>query len=113
MKKSVVLNAVAFLALGLGATAWAASPSFSGAAVLAKPVATPSDTVVDGVNWHCEGDKCQGKAERRSTIDSQMKECRRVAEVLGSLVEYNSRGRPMSKNAVETCNRLATEKGGE
>jgi hypothetical protein len=110
MKKSVMLKAVAVLALSACAGAWAAAPSFSGDAVLAKPVAAASDQVVDGVTWHCEAAKCAGKAERRSTLDSQMKECRRVAEALGELVEYSSRGRPMSKSAVETCNKLAADK---
>jgi len=110
MKKSVMMKAVAILGLGICAGAWAAAPSFTGGAVLAKPVAAPADQVVDGVTWHCEGAKCEGKAERRSTLDSQMKECRRVAEALGELVEYTSRGRPMSKSAVETCNKLAADK---
>jgi hypothetical protein len=109
MNKSVMVKAFAVLAIGASAAAWSASPAFSGDAVLAKPVAAPADQVIDGVTWHCEGAKCIGKAERRSTLDSQMKECRRVAAALGELLDYSSRGRPMSKNAVETCNKLAAD----
>jgi hypothetical protein len=110
MKKLLVIAATAALAAGMASASWAAGTAFSGDAVLAKAVDAPTDTVVDGVSWHCDGSKCAGKAERRSTIDSQMKECRRVAATLGALAEYSSRGRPMSKSAVETCNRLAAEK---
>jgi hypothetical protein len=89
----------------------AAAPPFTGEAKLAKPVAAPSEVQVDGVTWRCEGDKCQGRADRRSTLDSQIKECRKVAAALGELTAYTSRGREMTKGSVETCNRLATSEG--
>jgi hypothetical protein len=86
----------------------AGAPPFAGEATLAKALAAPSEVQVDGVTWKCEADKCQGRAERRSTLDSQIKECRKVAEALGELKEYSSRGRPMTKGSVDACNRLAS-----
>jgi hypothetical protein len=40
-----------------------------------------------------------------------MKECRKVAEALGELSAYTSRGRSMSKRDVQNCNKLAGKGG--
>jgi hypothetical protein len=112
MKKRVLMS-VATMVMCASAASLAGAPPFSGEATLAKAVAAPSEHVVDGVTWKCEGDKCQGRAERRSTLDSQIKECRKVAAVLGELTAYTSRGREMTKGSVETCNRLAADKDEE
>jgi hypothetical protein len=106
MKNRFLLSAAAML-MCASAASMAAAPAFSGQATLAKPVASASEVVVDGVTWRCEGVKCEGRAERRSTLDSQIKECRKVAQALGELTAYTSRGREMTKGSVETCNRLA------
>ena len=63
---------------------------------------------VDGVKWQCEGDKCVGKAERRASLDSYMKECRKVAAGLGKLTRFYSRGREMSQRDLDNCNRAAS-----
>jgi hypothetical protein len=110
MSKRFLLGAVAVAAMCASAASMAGAPPFSGEVTLAKAVASASEVQVDGVTWKCEADKCQGKADRRSTLDSQIKECRKVAEALGELVSYTSRGRPMTKSSVETCNRLASSK---
>ena len=110
MNKRFLFGAVALAAMFASAGSMAGAPPFAGQATLAKAVAAPSEVNVDGVTWKCEGDKCQGRAERRSTLDSQIKECRKVAEALGELTAYTSRGREMTKNAVDACNRLATGK---
>ena len=110
MNKRFFFGAVALAAMFVSAGSIAGAPPFSGQATLAKAVAAPSEVNVDGVTWKCEGDKCQGRAERRSTLDSQIKECRKVSEALGELTAYTSRGREMTKNAVDTCNRLASGK---
>jgi hypothetical protein len=110
MNKRFLVGAAAFLAMSMSSVSMAAAPPFSGEATLAKAVAAPSEVQIDGVTWRCEGDKCQGRAERRSTLDSQVKECRKVAESLGELKAYTSRGREMTKGSVETCNRLASNK---
>jgi hypothetical protein len=106
MKKRF-LASFAFVLMCASAGSMAGAPPFSGEATLAKAIAAPSEVQVDGVTWRCQGDKCQGRAERRSTLDSQIKECRKVAAALGELTAYTSRGREMTKGSVETCNRLA------
>ena len=106
MNKRFLLSVAAVL-MCASAGSMAAAPPFSGEATLAKAVAAPSEHQVDGVTWKCEGNKCKGTADRRSTLDSQVKECRKVAEALGELTGYTSRGREMTKGSVDTCNRLA------
>ena len=108
MNKRFVVGVAAVLAMCASAVSMAAAPPFSGEAKLAKAVSAPAEFQVDGVTWRCDGDKCVGRAERRSTLDSQIKECRKVAAALGELAAYTSRGREMTKGSVETCNRLAT-----
>jgi hypothetical protein len=112
MKKRFLMSMAAVL-MCASAASMAGAPPFSGEATLAKAVAAPAEFTVDGVTWRCEGDKCKGTAERRSTLDSQIKECRKVAAALGELTAYTSRGREMSKGSVETCNRLASSKDEE
>jgi len=99
-------------AMGLGASAivpaaQAAPSAYQAEATLATAVASATDKEVDGVTWHCEGDKCVGKAERRNSLDSYMKECRKVAAGLGKLTRFYSRGREMSAPDLENCNRAA------
>ena len=72
----------------------------------AAPSATDKD--VGGVQWRCEGDKCVGKADRHSSLDSYMKECRKVAAGLGKLTRFYSRGREMSQRDLDNCNRAAS-----
>jgi hypothetical protein len=98
-------------AMGLGASAVMPTAGAAGAgpyqaeATLATAVQSATDKDVDGVTWHCEADKCVGKAERRNSLDSYMKECRKVAAGLGKLTRFYSRGREMSPRDLENCNR--------
>ena len=78
---------------------------FYGEAVLATPVGAPKETSLDGVTWRCEEAKCVGTADSWWTLDSHMKECRKVAEALGTLTSYRSRSRAMSPRNVTACNR--------
>mgnify|MGYP000061766728 CR=1 FL=1 len=89
------------------AAAPAGAQAFHGKARLAAPTSTPSTAVVGEATWRCEGEVCVGTAERRAGLDSQMKECRKVAAAVGPLAAYASRGRAMSERNVATCNRLA------
>lgn len=107
MMKHMLASVVAAMAMCVSAGSLAAAPPFVGEATLATPVAEPREVTIDGVLWRCEGVKCSGRAERRSTLDSHIKECRKVAEVLGELTAYTSRGREMTKGSIEACNRLA------
>lgn len=100
-------------AMGLGASAVvapaaAAAPGpYQAEATLATAVQSATDKDVDGVAWRCEADKCVGKADRRNSLDSYMKECRKVAAALGKLTRFYSRGREMDPRDLETCNRAA------
>lgn len=86
-----------------------ASAQVRSEATLASPAATPATVVVDDVTWRCEGAACVGVAERRSGLDSLMKECRKVAAEIGPITAYSSRGRTLSERNVAVCNRLAAK----
>lgn len=103
-----VLSAIA-AALAILAPATAFADGFQGTAKLAQPAATPTSTVVNGVEWRCEGDTCVGSAQRVSGVDGFMRECRKVSEALGPLAGYASRGRTMSPGNLRACNKLAED----
>jgi hypothetical protein len=106
--KLSVICAVGLGASGVVPTAGAASAGpYQAEATLATAVPSATDKDVDGVSWRCEGDKCVGKAERRNSLDSYMKECRKVAAALGKLTRFYSRGREMSQRDLDNCNRAA------
>ena len=107
MRMLVMASAVAACTLAMSTLVLAASPAYTAQAVLATPVSTPSEIEVAGVKWRCEGDQCEGKGDRRGSLDSYMKECRKVAEALGELSAYTSRGREMSKRDIQSCNKAA------
>jgi hypothetical protein len=101
-----VLSAIA-AALAILAPATAFAGGFQGTAKLAQPAAAPTSTVVNGVEWRCDGDTCLGTAQRVSGVDGFMRECRKVSEALGPLAGYASRGRTMSHGNLMACNKLA------
>ena len=107
MRMLVMASAVAVCTLAMSNLVAAAAPAYNAQAVLVTPVSTPSETEIAGVKWRCEGDQCEGKGHRQGSMDSYMKECRKVAETLGELSSYSSRGRTMSKRDVQSCNKLA------
>jgi hypothetical protein len=107
MRKHMVLGALAAAAMGLAGTVVAAGIGFTGTATLVNAVASPTQKVVDGVTWDCEGNTCVGRAETRSTLNSFIKDCRKVAEAVGPLAGYTAKGRNATKGEINTCNRLA------
>ena len=107
MRMLVMASAVAVCTLAMSNLVSAGAPAYAAQAVLVTPVSTPSETEVAGIKWRCDGDQCEGKGNRQGNMDSYMKECRKVAEALGELSSYSSRGRTMSKRDVENCNKLA------
>lgn len=107
MRMLVMASAVAVCTLAMSNLVAAAAPEYTAQAVLATPVSTASETEIAGVKWRCEGDQCEGRGNRQGSMDSYMKECRKVAESLGQLSSYSSRGRTMSKRDVQNCNKLA------
>ena len=106
MARHWISSAVAGCALSLSMAA-SAEGGYTGQATLANAVAAPLESVVAGVTWRCEADKCTGSAARRSTLNSFIKDCRKVAEAVGPLLAYTSGGRAATKGEIGTCNRLA------
>ena len=107
------LSVVCLMGLGTSALAPAASAASSAGpyyaeATLATAAPAATDKDVSGVKWSCTGDKCVGKADRYSSLDSYMKECRKVAAGLGKLTRFYSRGREMSARDLDNCNRAAS-----
>ncbi len=100
----------AALALGVMFAGPAAAQTFKGSAKLVTPVSAPTSVVVEGVEWSCQGDTCTGSGERRTKLDSFMKECRKVSTALGPLAAYTSRGLELTDRNVAACNRLAAAK---
>jgi len=103
-----------FISAGLMACTLFAGPAFAagfqGQATLASPVSATSTTVVEGIEWTCQAATCAGVSDKKAGLDSQMKECRKVAAAIGPLSAYSSRGRAMSAVNLSVCNRLAAQK---
>ena len=97
----------AAVATGLLVASGAHAAAFRGEAKLAAPVTATVTTTVNGVDWTCTGDTCLGAAPRVTSLDGFMRECRKVATALGPLTAYASRGRVMSRQSVESCNKTS------
>jgi hypothetical protein len=106
MRKQVIFGALTACALMVSGAASASAP-FAGQATLVNAVAAPAELVVEGVTWRCEGDTCVGRAENRSSLNSFIKDCRKVAEAVGPLTAFVGKGRSATKGEISTCNRLA------
>ncbi len=104
--RQIVVSALAICAMSVAGAAWGETALW-GQATLMNAVATPSELVVEGVAWRCEADKCIGRAERRSTLNSFVRDCRKVAEAVGPLVSFKGRGRIATKGEIGACNRVA------
>ena len=109
--QSFRIFAIAAAAVFVSGSAFAAPVSFRGEATLAKPVSAPVDATVSGVAWHCEADKCVGQADRYVSLDSSVKECRKVADALGPLATYASRGHALTQGSLTACNANAAKSG--
>jgi hypothetical protein len=105
---TLMFSAVCALGLGLGAApAVAAGSAYHAEATLATAVSSATEKDVGGVKWTCEGAKCVGKADRYDSLDSYMKECRKVSAGLGKLTRFYSRGREMTGGDLKSCNTAA------
>lgn len=110
MQSFRMLGAIAAGAVFVSGAAFAQSAAFRGDATLAKPLAAPVETTVNGVAWRCEADKCVGQADRYASLDTPMKECRKVAAAVGPFTAYAARGRVMTKGALGACNAALADK---
>lgn len=91
---------------GAPGIAMAADPPVQAEASLVRALPAATNTEIDGVNWLCEREKCVGKA-KRPPPDSNIRACRKVAAALGQLASFSSRGRELSKDDLQSCNRVA------
>jgi hypothetical protein len=91
---------------GAASFAAAAEPPVQAEASLVRALPASTNTEIDGVNWLCEREKCVGKA-KRPPPDTNMRACRKVAAALGQLASFSSRGRELSKEDLDNCNRAA------
>lgn len=105
MRKAAALGLFALSALASNAIRAA---DYQAAASLERALPGATDTEIDGINWHCTGDKCVGTMVGRSSVTgSRMEECRKVAAAIGRLASFSSRGKELSKRDLDNCNRSA------
>ena len=105
MRKAAALGLFALSAL---ASTQIRAAEYQAAAALERALPGATDTEIDGINWHCTGDKCVGTmVGRRSVTGSRMEECRKVAAALGKLTSFSSRGKELTKRDLDNCNRSA------
>jgi hypothetical protein len=83
----------------------------AGEAVLVTPVSQPSETLIKGVTWRCEANRCVPTKQVQG-VASFIKQCRTVATAVGPLVAFNNGTRYASDSEISTCNRLAQESNG-
>jgi hypothetical protein len=105
MRKAAALGLLVLIMFG---SAEIRAAEYQAAASLERAVPGTTDTEIDGVNWHCDGDKCVAKlVARKSVTGSRMDECRKVAWALGRLASFSSRGKELTGRDLDNCNRAA------
>lgn len=103
--RCVVTGALA-MAFVSGA-AFAQTAAYSGEAKLVSALSSPHEQVIGGANWRCEGDQCQGAADRKGNLDGLVRECKKVVAVVGPVASYRSGGRELSDGQIRACNKGA------
>jgi hypothetical protein len=110
MQSSWCVCAAAALAVFASGSAFAAPASaYRGEAKLVSGSSAPRTETIAGVTWSCEGDACTGEAIRRANVDGVVRECKRVAAVLGPVAAYRSGSRELSQGQIRACNKGAPE----
>lgn len=101
------VSAMAAVAVFASGTAFAQTAGYRGEARLVSANAAPREETISGVAWRCEGDQCQGAAERKANADGLVRECKKVVAVVGPVASYKSGGRELSDGQVRACNKAA------
>ena len=110
MQSFKMLCAIAASAAFVSGAAVAATPApYKGEAKLVTPASAPREAVIAGVAWRCEGDACQGAAERRTNLDGLVRECKKVVAVVGPVASYRSGPRELSEGQLRACNKGAIQ----
>jgi hypothetical protein len=71
---------------------------------LATPLAQPSDPVLDGRIWHCDGDLCRVNAATSAKAQSVARECESAAHTLGAFQSYQTGGAVLEGEDLARCN---------
>jgi hypothetical protein len=111
MQSAILLAAAAAGALLLAGQANAATV-FRSEAKLATPAAQPLAATISGAAWRCEGDACVGERSQ-PTLDTPMRECRKVAAQMGALAAYTSDGQKFDAGDLKACNVAAKASSGD
>lgn len=109
MPSAKLIAAVAAGALLLTAQGAAAAVYRSEAKLAAAPT-QPVSATISGASWRCEGDACVGE-RTLPTLDSPMRECRKVAAALGAVVSFTSDGQKFDAGDLKSCNVAAKTAG--
>jgi hypothetical protein len=108
------VDAIAAVAVLVSGTAFAQSAfaqaaAYRGEARLVASNTAPREETIAGVAWRCEGDQCQGSADRKANLDGLVRECKKVVAVVGPVASYRSGGRELSDGQVRACNKAAIQ----
>jgi hypothetical protein len=110
MQSSWCVCAAAALAVFVSGSAFAGTTApYRGEAKLVSGPSAPRTETIAGVTWTCDGDACVGQAERKANVDGVVRECRKVAAVLGPVAAYRSGARELSEGQLRACNKAAPE----
>jgi hypothetical protein len=109
------VNAIAAVAVLVSGTAFAGSAAaqsgqaaaYRGEARLVAANSAPREETIAGVTWRCDGDQCQGAAERKANLDGLVRECKKVVAVVGPVASFKSGARELSDGQVRACNKAA------
>lgn len=107
MQSFRMLSAIAAGAALVSGAAYAQTSGYRGEARLTAPASAPREAVIAGVAWRCDGDHCQGAADRRANLDGLVRECKKVVAVVGPVASYRSGARELSDGQVRACNKAA------
>lgn len=105
------VDAIAAVAVLVSGTVFAGSAfaqtAYRGEARLVAANSPPREETIAGVAWRCEGDQCQGSAERKANLDGLVRECKKVVAVVGPVASYKSGARELSDGQIRACNKAA------
>ncbi|WP_296595086.1 hypothetical protein [Phenylobacterium sp.] len=103
------VSAIAAVAVFAAGAAAAQTSGFRSEARLKSAAGAPREETISGVAWRCDGDECQGAADRKGNLDGLVRECKKVVAVVGPVASYRSGGRELSDGQVRACNKAAIQ----
>ena len=77
---------------------------------LATPLSQPTDPVMDGRIWHCEGAVCRVNAAPTARSQSLARECESAAHALGAFESYQTGGVTLEGDDLASCNAHARKR---